>query len=116
MKNIDKILKIISSSNCWFSVSNILEKLDWKINKTTVYRNIEKLFKEEEILEDFSASWEKIYSIKEKHHHHFVCDICNKTENIWCFLKPEIQKLQNKFNFKVKNHSLVLNWICDECK
>jgi len=109
MKNIDKISEIISSCSCWFSVSKILEKLDWKINKTAVYRDIEKLLSQEKIIEDFSVSWEKVYSIKEKHHHHFVCDICNKSEDIWCFLKPEIIKLENKFNFKVKNHSLVLN-------
>ena len=115
VKNIDKILEIISSCDCPFSASKILEKLDWDINKTTVYRNIEKLLKEEKILEDFSVSWEKLYSIKENHHHHFVCNICNKTENIWCFMNSEIQKLENKFNFKVKNHSLVLNWVCGKC-
>jgi hypothetical protein len=50
----------------WFFSKNILEKLEWKTNKTTVYRNIEKLLEQEKIIEDFSKTWEKIYSKKEK--------------------------------------------------
>jgi len=115
MKNIDKILEIISEKKCWITVKNILEKLDNKINKTTIYRNLEKLLKSWEILEDFWVNNEKIYSKKITHHHHFICDKCWIKENIWCFLKPEIQKLQDKFDFKVKNHSLVLSWICGNC-
>lgn len=115
MKNIDKILEIISEKKCWITVKIILEKLDNEINKTTVYRNIEKLLKNWDILEDFWWNNEKIYSKKITHHHHFICDKCWVKENIWCFLKPEIQKLQDKFDFKVKNHSLVLNWICVKC-
>jgi Fe2+ or Zn2+ uptake regulation protein len=56
IKNIDKIYEIISSCKCGFSASEILIKLDKKVNKTTVYRNIEKLLFEEKIIEDFSNS------------------------------------------------------------
>lgn len=115
MKNIEKISEIIWKKTCGITASNILNELDWKVNKTTVYRNLEKLLNLWEILEDFSKNWEKIYSKKKTHHHHFVCDKCWKTENIWCFMKEEILKLEQKFNFKVKNHSLLLNWICEKC-
>lgn len=115
MKNIDKILEIISSCDCGFTVKNILDKLDSEINKTTVYRNIEKLLDSWDIIEDFSSNNEKIYSKKENHHHHFICNICWDTKNIWCFMNSEIEKLESKFWFQVKNHSLILNWICKEC-
>lgn len=115
MKNIEKILNIISSCNCWFTAKNILNKLNWEINKTTVYRNIEKLLNSWEIIEDYSANWEKIYSKKENHHHHFICNTCWETENIWCFINNDIDDLESKFWFKVSNHSLVLNWICKRC-
>lgn len=115
MKNIDKIYKIISDNNCGIRAMTILSKLESEINKTTIYRNIDKLLESWEIIQDFSASWEKIYSIKQNHHHHFVCDICKEKENIWCFLSPEIKWLENKFWFRVKNHSLVLNWVCRNC-
>ena len=115
MKNKQKILEIISEKKCWISAKNILEKLDNKINKTTVYRNIEKLLSEENILEDFWLNWEKFYSKKITHHHHFICDKCWVKENIWCFINLEIKKLEEKFCFKVKNHSLVLSGVCGEC-
>ena len=115
MTNKQKILEIISEKKCWISVKKILEKLDNKINKTTVYRNIEKLLEFWEILEDFWKNWEKIYSKKITHHHHFICDKCSKKENIWCFINLEIKNLEEKFWFQVKNHSLVLSGICGEC-
>ena len=116
MKNIDKILEIISSCDCWFTVKSILDKLKWEINKTTVYRNIEKLLNTWIIIENYSSSWEKIYSKKENHHHHFICNKCGENINIGCFLEKDIIKLEEKFWFNVENHSLTLSWICNECK
>lgn len=115
MKNKDKILDIINSKTCWITAKWILEILSNSIDKTTVYRNIEKLINEWLILEDFSKSWEKLYSLKEKHHHHFICDFCDKKENIWCFINSEIIWLEDKFWFKVHNHSFILNWTCSDC-
>ena len=99
MKNKEKILEIISEKKCWVSVKNILEKLDNKINKTTVYRNIEKLLDSWEILVDFWVNNEKIYSKTITHHHHFICDKCWAKENIWCFINLEIKNLEEKFWF-----------------
>ena len=114
MNNKNNIIDIISNNKCPISAKNIWSKLE-NIDKTTIYRNIEKLLNDWIILEDFSTSWEKLHSIKKKHHHHFVCGSCNKTENIWCFMNNEINLLEEKFWFKVKNHSFVLNWICKKC-
>lgn len=116
MKNKEKILDIISSNNCWVSANDILVRLENSIDKTTVYRNITKLLDDNSIIEDFSNSWEKIYSSKDKHHHHFVCNICWSKENIWCFMSPEIEKLEKIFWFKVMNHSFILSWECNNCK
>ncbi len=115
MNNKQKILEIITSKTCPISTKEILNIIWTDINKTTVYRNIEKLLNTWILLEDFWKNWEKIYSFKQTHHHHFICDVCGKKENIWCFINSEIENLENKFWFKVKNHSFVLNWICKEC-
>lgn len=115
MKNIEKISEIIWRKSCWITAKDILKKIDWEINKTTVYRNLEKLLKSWDILEDFTKNGEKIYSKKLTHHHHFVCDKCWKKINIWCILESDIHNLENKLNFKVKNHSFILNWICENC-
>ncbi len=115
MKNKDKIIEIIWKYNCGVSAKNIFENLE-NIDKTTVYRNLEKLSKAWDVLEEFSKSWEKIYSLKEWHHHHFVCDICGETTNIGCFFDDRIKALEQDFWFRVTNHSFVLSGVCKKCK
>lgn len=115
MKNKEKILELIKIKNCPISAKNILIAI-WKdVDKTTIYRNLEKLLQSGVILEDFSNTWEKLYSIKKEHHHHFICDKCNSIENIWCFIKNNILNMEEEFWFKVNNHSFILNWICKKC-
>lgn len=116
MTNKYKILDIISQDNCWISAKWIFEFFWNSIDKTTIYRNLDKLLVDWDIIEDFSKSWEKKYSLKKNHHHHFVCDICNRQVNIWCFVDKEIKILENQFWFNVKNHSFILNWVCEDCK
>ncbi len=111
-----QILKIIQTSKCGYSVKKILKKINYKINKTTIYRNIEKLLLEWIIVKDFSESWENIYSIAKYHHHHFICLKCWKKENIKCFLSKDLKEIENNLWLKVKNHSFLLNWFCKECK
>jgi Fe2+ or Zn2+ uptake regulation protein len=115
MKNKEKIIKIISKNSCGISAKNILEKI-WKIDKTTVYRNLEKLLISWEILEQFSNSWEKIYSFKENHHHNFICNKCNTKINIWCILDEKIKEFEKSFNITVNNHSFLLTGFCEGCR
>jgi|TARA_Y100001960_G_C14708687_1_gene845728 Fe2+ or Zn2+ uptake regulation protein len=56
MKNKDKILEVISNKHCGITTTQIFEKLSDEMDKTTVYRNIEKLLKECEIIEDFDRN------------------------------------------------------------
>lgn len=114
MRNKDKIINLIWKTSCWITAKNIFENLE-NIDKTTVYRNLEKLSKSGDILEEFSKTWEKVYSLQDNHHHHFVCDICAETTNIGCFFDEGIKNLENDFWFIVKNHSFVLSWVCKKC-
>jgi len=115
MSNKEKIIKIVSKNSCGMNAKNILEKI-WNIDKTTVYRNLEKLVISWEFIEDFSSNWEKRYSIKNNHHHHFICDNCSKKINIWCFLDEKIKELEENFNISINNHSFLLSWLCEGCK
>lgn len=116
MKNKDKILKIIEDYSCWITTKQIFETLAWTLDKTTVYRNVEKLLTECKIIEDFNKTWEKIYSLEIHHHHHFTCNNCEKKKNIWCFFEKELQRLEKEQNIIITNHSFLLNGLCDECK
>lgn len=116
MKNKDKILEIISHSHCGISATDIFESLENQMDKTTVYRNVEKMAKNGEILEQFDHNWEKKYASKHHHHHHFVCNECGKKINIWCFFSDELKKLETKENITIVNHSLLLQGVCGECR
>ena len=56
MKNKDKILNIIHDYHCGVTAKQIFEKLSEDLDKTTVYRNVEKLLTECKIIEDFNKS------------------------------------------------------------
>jgi Fe2+ or Zn2+ uptake regulation protein len=116
MKNKDKILDIIHKYHCGVTAKQIFEKLSWDLDKTTVYRNVEKLLTQSEIIEDFDKNWEKRYSLHKHHHHHFLCNECWKKINIWCFFEKELKKLEREQNITITNHSFLLNGLCDECK
>ncbi|MDQ7022370.1 MAG: transcriptional repressor [Candidatus Gracilibacteria bacterium] len=83
------------------TAKNILENIE-NIDKTTVYRNLEKLVDSGEFIEDFSNNGEKIYSINENHHHHFICDNCGHKRNIGCILDNKIIEFEKTFNFESK--------------
>jgi Fe2+ or Zn2+ uptake regulation protein len=115
MTNKERILDIVSKNNCWMTAKNILESIN-NIDKTTIYRNLEKLVYSWDFIEDFSNSWEKTYSIKENHHHHFICDKCSKKINIGCILDEKIKKFEKDLNIKINNHSFLLSGFCEKCK
>jgi Fe2+ or Zn2+ uptake regulation protein len=56
MKNKDKILNIVEKSHCGITATEIFDKLLNEINKTTVYRNLEKLSLEGKINEEFDSN------------------------------------------------------------
>jgi len=115
MKNKDKILNIVGKSECGISAKQVFDKVSWDMDKTTVYRNLEKLSLEWKINEDFSSNGERQYSNKDHHHHHFVCNDCWNQRDIGCFLSQELQKLEKKEKISITNHSFVLNGHCGDC-
>lgn len=116
MKNKDKILQVITKFHCWITASEIFNKVSWEMDRTTVYRNLDKLAQCCEVIEDFDKNWEKRYSLHDDHHHHFLCNKCNKKINIWCFFSNELKALEKKENIVIQNHSFLLNGLCNECK
>lgn len=115
MKNKDKILEIIQEYCCGITATQVFETLKWQVDKTTVYRNIEKLLIESEIIEDFNINWEKIYSIKTDHHHNFTCNECWMSKNIWCFFDEELNRIAKEQNITIQNHSFSLKGLCESC-
>ncbi len=117
-----KIMQYLQSSKTPLTPSEIIQKLlkdGLKPNKTTVYRELEMLSKEQIVSELTLLDGKKRYEhSKLGHHHHLICNSCNKIE---CVKIPEdLEKLQAKIekqnSFKIQNHLLEFFGLCQKCQ
>lgn len=96
----------------------ILEIQHLSPNKTTLYRLLEKLYKEG-IINKVGLDTEKTffeYIKNDHHHHHLVCEKCKKVKE---YVLP--QQLENKIlnlsnNWKINNHNFELFGECPDCQ
>lgn len=100
-----------------------LVKKGFKLNKTTVYRNLETLLKLELIQEVYLNDRETRYELvsEESHHHHLFCENCKRIvhlENklIEKKLSQIEAKLESHTNFEIESHSLEFFGKCKQCK
>lgn len=96
-----------------------LKKQRIKVNKTTLYREIDFLQSQKIITEINLGEDKKRYEIADNaHHHHLVCLNCKKVDDIDLqndLSKQEVQIKKTK-NFKVINHSLEFFGLCKNCQ
>ncbi len=109
------VLDVLRKSKSPVDVSILVEKL--KVNKTTVYRQVEKLLKNNLIIELEFGDGKKRYELKdENHHHHLICNRCGRLEDIKLNEEIIIKDISNKTNFKIESHSLEFFGLCVNCK
>lgn len=108
------VLDLISGANLPVDANYLIEKL--KVNKTTVYRQIDKLLLENKILEVELGDGKKRYELKDlKHHHHLVCKKCGTIDDIEIDEKMILGSLSKKTSFKIESHSLEFFGTCVNC-
>lgn len=108
------VLDILSKSKKPIDVSILVEKLC--VNKTTVYRQIEKFIKGGLVVEVEFGDGKKRYELASlDHHHHLICKKCKKIEDITFNERVILREVSKKSNFKVENHSLEFFGICVNC-
>jgi Fur family transcriptional regulator, ferric uptake regulator len=95
-----------------------LAKTAKKVNKTTVYREIEFLLSENIIKRVNFGDGKNRYEIADlPHHHHLVCEGCNTIEDV--VLEDELQliekRIAKKSKFKVERHALEFFGMCSRC-
>lgn len=115
------ILEILSESSMPLTTEQIYQKAKLKyptIAKTTVYRNIKMLFRNNEIsrfrLDDNSYS----YMLTQKNHEHFLrCKSCGKILPITqCPIEDLENKITKETGFEITDHSIELSGYCKDCK
>ena len=110
------VLDALSKSKSPVDASMLVEKL--KVNKTTVYRQIEKLLQQNLIIEVEFGDGKKRYELKNEnhHHHHLICNKCGKLEDIKLNEDIILSEISKKTNFKIESHSLEFFGLCVNCK
>ena len=102
-----------------FELRGHLAKKGLKLNKTTVYRLIQKLTGENVIKPVDLGDGKKRFELNlHNHHHHLVCTNCNQIEDI--FVHNDVKHVENKIaklkRFKIKSHSLEFFGVCKSCQ
>jgi Fe2+ or Zn2+ uptake regulation protein len=109
------VFDLISGSKLPVDANSLIEKL--KVNKTTVYRQIDKLINENKITEVELGDGKKRYELKSlDHHHHLVCKKCGKLEDIELNENDLLKEVAKRTNFVVDSHSLEFFGHCYNCK
>ena len=104
------------------SAPEILKKLHksgLKVNKTTIYRELNFLLGQNLVREVKISPYIIHYeSANLGHHHHLICDNCGSVEEIVCDeLEVPMVKLQKRVshNFSIKKHNLEFYGTCAGC-
>lgn len=96
-----------------------LERLNLKVNKSTIYREITFLLNQEIIKSIDFGDGKKRYEIDQKdHHHHLVCLNCQSVDhfNLEDDLTLEEILIKREKKFKIINHSLEFFGLCQNCQ
>lgn len=91
-----------------------------EIGLATVYRTVQLM---EEIgivsklnLNDGCNRYEIIHEYENHQHHHLVCTNCERVIEVEDDLLEVLEhKIEEKYNFKIKNHSVKFYGICSNC-
>jgi Fur family ferric uptake transcriptional regulator len=88
-----------------------------RINKSTIYRTLDLLEKNECVFKSESMERTIYHHAEEGHHHHLVCSKCGKTIECDDYLfRPVEKSLAKRYGFKVDFKHLVISGLCRECK
>lgn len=92
-----------------------------EIGLATVYRTVQ-LFEEMGIVDrlnfdDGCSRFELASEDTVHHHHHLICEACNRVFEVENDLLDEIEKeIENKYTFKIHDHNVMFYGICKECE
>jgi Fur family transcriptional regulator, ferric uptake regulator len=114
------ILDFIHDKGAHLTAEEIINHVHSKfprVNKSTIYRTLEVLEKNECVFKSESNNKTIYHHAEEGHHHHLVCSKCGKTidcdENLF---KPVSKTLGEKYGFSTNFTHMVVSGLCKECK
>lgn len=89
------------------------------IRLSTVYRNLN-LFTEKNLVRKFQIDKDKHENRFEiasgDHHHHLICQGCGEIIPLSCPLEELTEKIGDRKNYRITDHSLKLYGFCSRCR
>ena len=104
-----EVLNLINSLDINATKKNIILKSN--IDKSTVYRILEVLLKENVIEKNLNYNNQVYYSIVEEHVHYIKCIKCHKRKKIDICPIPNLEKT----GFKIISHKIEIDGTCANC-
>ncbi len=112
-----RLLSFLKSARRPVSVDEILIAVS--ANKTTIYRQLEKLMSEGLVSQTDLGEGKKRYELASlaNHHHHLICTNCRKIEcfNLGHDVEKQQAQLAEKFKFQILSHHLEFFGLCANC-
>ena len=105
-----KIVKQMQKEKGLISARDLFKKIK-DIDLASVYRTLNLLEELKIINTETGIGKEKLYCLKEYHHHHIICRKCGYAEEIKC----DEKKYRNIKNFSDIYHHLTLTGVCLKC-
>jgi Fur family transcriptional regulator, ferric uptake regulator len=115
------ILDILTNSSRPMSINDIYQKVALvipTIAKSTIYRNIDTLIKQNLIDKYFLNDNELFYQIKgtsHEHNHYVICDCCKRIFNLPLCPIHEIEHAMEKEGFTISEHYIQISGTCKDC-
>lgn len=102
------------------SVNQLLKKAAGKIDRVSLYRNIE-VFEKLGIAHRIYIGWKYKIELSDDfvaHHHHLSCLSCGKIIDIEDeqHIDEFIEEVTNKFGFKPRRHQFEVDGYCKDCR
>lgn len=101
------------------SLREVFEKINNKVDRVSVYRNIE-LFESLNIIHRINIGWKYKLELSDtfiSHHHHLSCVSCGKVIDIneEAQLANFITKTTERYSFKPLHHQFDISGYCADC-
>jgi Fe2+ or Zn2+ uptake regulation protein len=115
------ILDILKKASHPLSINDIYTDIVKElptIAKSTIYRNIDALLKQNLIDKYFLNDNELFYQIKDnthEHKHYVICDNCKKMFDLPLCPIHEIEDAMEKEGFKISDHYIQITGTCKDC-
>lgn len=115
-----EMVKIFSESAIPLSANTIermISKSGLSVNKTTIYRELHFFLENGHIVETYLHHNEVSYeSSGLQHHHHLVCEVCGRIDNVTNCLTSKLEAdVYKKKGFRIERHVLEFYGTCASC-